>query len=407
MTAENLDKARQANKKCFVVAPIGSAESDIRKRSDQVFEFLLQPILEGFGYEAIRADMINHPGIITSQIIEHLVNDELVVADLTGSNANVLYELAVRHTVRKPVIQIMAAGERLPFDIGQSRTIFFNYQELSNVESFKKILKKQIASIEQNPDQISNPVSNFLSLQQIKESDNPASQITADVYERLEKYADHFQTLQEGVDKLLTGLTFDPVQTNAQARYIAGEVEAFEVLTEVTKSAKTLIRSTRFFPDSVLTQPAYVTAMEQRVNGTDGKPPLRHYYRIVALNNSQKQQDINHHLNAFLGKTFNLYLTSNENAFELVIVDDTDAFIHFYKEEKIIDSTLHIQGVSVVSQFVEIFNRLRERELIAEFNCEKITQDNLIDHLGRVDKIFKERFSRIASNTINPATSNV
>ena len=393
MPAKRQNINRAISKSCFIVAPIGSSESDIRKRSDQVFEFLLQPILEELGYKAIRADMINHPGIITSQIIEHLVSDELVIADLTGSNANVLYELAVRHTLRKPFIQIMTSGEKLPFDIGQNRTIFFDYKELSSIENFKKSLKGQIISIEKNPDEISNPVSNFLSLQQIKESDNPASQITADVYERLEKYSDNFQTIQEGIEKLLNGITTNLVQTNAEARYIAGEAEAFEVLTKVTKSARTLIRSTRFFPDSVLTQPAYVTAMEQRVGGTDGKPPLRHYYRIVALNNPQKQQDINHHLNAFLGKTFNLYLTSNENAFELVIVDDTDAFIHFYKEEKIIDSTLHIQGVSVVSQFVEIFNRLRERELIAEFNCENITQANLIDYLAEVDKIFKKRFS--------------
>lgn len=397
MPAKRQKKVDETSKKCFVIAPIGSSESDIRKRSDQIFEFLLQPILEELGYEAIRADMINHPGIITSQIIEHIVNDELVIADLTGSNANVLYELAVRHTVRKPFIQIMTSGEKLPFDIGQNRTIFFNYKELSSVEQFKNTLKAQIESIEKNPDEVSNPVSNFLSLQQIKESDNPASQITADVYERLEKYSDHFQNIQEGVEKLLNGLTSNFEQANAEARYIAGEVEAFEVLTEVTKSAKTLIRSTRFFPDSVLTQPAYVTAMEQRVNGTDGKPPLRHYYRIVALNNPQKQQDINHHLNAFLGKTFNLYLTSNENAFELVIIDDTDAFIHFYKEEKIIDSTLHIMGVTVVSQFVEIFNRLKERELIEEFNCENITQINLIDYLAQIDKIFKERFSSAIS----------
>lgn len=393
MTSKRQSTVKKSLKKCFIVAPIGPVDSDTRKRSDQVFEYLLQPILEGLGYEAIRADMITHPGIITSQIIEHLVSDEMVIADLTGSNANVLYELAVRHTIRKPFIQIMASGEKLPFDIGQNRTIFFDYKELSSTANFKENLKKQIESIEQNPDEVSNPVSNFLALQQIKKSDNPASQITADVYERLEKYSDHFQSIQEGVEKLLSELTSNSSKASAEARYIAGESEAFDVLTQVTKSARTIIRSTRFFPDSVLTQPAYVTAMEQRVSGTDGKPPLRHYYRIVALNNQHKQQDINHHLNAFLGKTFNLYLTSNENAFELVIVDDTDAFIHFYKEEKIIDSTLHIQGVTVVSQFVEIFNRLKERELIAEFNCEKITQGNLIGYLDQVDKIFKEKFS--------------
>lgn len=390
--------AKKPTKNCFIVAPIGPADSDIRHRSDQIFDFLLKPILEELGYQAIRADKINHPGIITSQIVEHLVQDELVIADLTGINANVLYELAVRHTVSRPFIQIMASGETLPFDIGQNRTIFFDYKELASTERFKATLKAQIISIEKNPSEISNPVSNYLALQQVKASSDPESQLTADVYERLEQYADDFKTLENGINKLLENLSANPIQANTQAKYIPGEAKAFEALTEVTKRAKTIIRSTRFFPDSVLTQPAYVTSMEQRVRGSDGKPPLKHYYRIVALNNLEKQRDITHHLNAFFGKPFDLYLTSNENAFELVIVDDTDAFIHFYKEEKIIDSTLHIQGVTVVAQFVEIFNRLKERDLIAEFNCEDITQGKLIEQLGQVDSIFKKKFAEITGD---------
>ena len=92
MTTRKKPVNSSPQKKCFIVAPIGSADSDIRKRSDEIFSFLLNPILNELGYEAIRADMINHPGIITSQIIEHLVYDDLVIADLTGSNANVLYQ---------------------------------------------------------------------------------------------------------------------------------------------------------------------------------------------------------------------------------------------------------------------------------------------------------------------------
>jgi hypothetical protein len=379
------------DKKCFVIAPIGSTDSEIRKRSDEIFDFLLKPILEDLGYKAIRADMINHPGMITSQIIERLVYDDLVIADLTGSNANVLYELAVRHTLRKPCIQIMANGERLPFDIGQNRTIFFDYKNLSSTEKLKEDLKAQIKSIEGNPEEVLNPVSNFLALQQIKTSNNPAGEVTASVFERLEKYSENFQYIQDGIDKLIGGIKAGH-DGNAEARYISGESNAFQVLTEVTQKAKTIVRSTRFFPDSVLTQPAYVTAMEQRVRGTDGNPPLKHYYRIIALNNPGKQIDINHHLNTFFEKPFDLYLTSNENTFELVIVDDTDAFIHFYKQEKIIDSTLYIKGSSVVGQFIEIFNRLTERELIHHFDCRKINQRNLIEYLDEVDKIFKTKF---------------
>jgi hypothetical protein len=46
-----------------------------------------------------------------------------VIADLSFHNPNVFYELALRHAVRKPIVQISRTADRLPFDIGQFRTI--------------------------------------------------------------------------------------------------------------------------------------------------------------------------------------------------------------------------------------------------------------------------------------------
>ena len=86
-------------KSCFVIAPIGEAESDTRKRSDQVLRHIIRPAVEVCGYQAIRADEIDKPGVITSQVIQHVVGDPLVVADLTETNPNVFYELAIRHAI--------------------------------------------------------------------------------------------------------------------------------------------------------------------------------------------------------------------------------------------------------------------------------------------------------------------
>jgi hypothetical protein len=86
-------------KTCFVIAPIGEADSEDRKRSDQVVNFVITPAVAECGYKPIRADKISEQGIITSQVIEHIVNDPLVIADLTKQNANVFYELAIRHAI--------------------------------------------------------------------------------------------------------------------------------------------------------------------------------------------------------------------------------------------------------------------------------------------------------------------
>jgi len=56
-------------KVCFVIAPIGDADSDTRKRSDQVLKHVIRPAVTGCGYVAIRADEIDKPGLITSQVI--------------------------------------------------------------------------------------------------------------------------------------------------------------------------------------------------------------------------------------------------------------------------------------------------------------------------------------------------
>ena len=107
--------ARDTQKTCFVIAPIGEPESDTRSRSDLVLRHIIRPAVEAKGYKAIRADEISEPGIITSQVIQHVVDDSLVIADLTERNPNVFYELAVRHVFRRPPIQIIERREDIPF----------------------------------------------------------------------------------------------------------------------------------------------------------------------------------------------------------------------------------------------------------------------------------------------------
>src|SRR5690242_1093880 len=92
---------------CFVISEIGEENSEIRRRADDVLKYVIAPAAIDCGYEdPVRADQLPDPGIITSQIIQYLVESPLVVADLTGRNPNVFYELAVRHATGKPVVQM-------------------------------------------------------------------------------------------------------------------------------------------------------------------------------------------------------------------------------------------------------------------------------------------------------------
>ena len=166
---------------CFVIAPIGEQDSDTRKRSDQVLKFIIRPAVEACGYRAIRADEIDKPGIITSQVIQRVVNDPLVVADLTDRNPNVFYELAIRHAIRKPLVQIIQKGERIPFDVAGTRTIQVDHKDLESVDAAKTEIAKQVRSLEQDSSELETPISISLELQLLRQSDDPEERSLAEV----------------------------------------------------------------------------------------------------------------------------------------------------------------------------------------------------------------------------------
>jgi nucleoside 2-deoxyribosyltransferase len=129
------------NKKCFIITPIGEDDSDIRRSAEGVIDAVIMPILYQEGYEVIVAHRISNSDSINKQVITHVIEDDLVVANLTGLNPNVMYELAIRHASRKPVIQICEKGTRLPFDIVDERTIFYMNDMLGVIELREKFLK--------------------------------------------------------------------------------------------------------------------------------------------------------------------------------------------------------------------------------------------------------------------------
>lgn len=166
---------------CFFIAPIGEEGSEIRKRSDQVFNHIIKPVAQMCGYKAIRADHISKPGIITNQVIEYVVEAPLVIADLTGHNPNVFYELAIRHTVRKPVIQIINKGERIPFDIISMRTVHVDIHDLDSVEEAKQKIINQIRYIEEGKVEIDNPISTAIDIQTLRQSKESEQRSLADL----------------------------------------------------------------------------------------------------------------------------------------------------------------------------------------------------------------------------------
>ena len=231
MTFEKLEN------NCFVICPIGEPKTEIRKRSDKVYKFIINPIikeLKGYNLEVIRADKISSPGVITDQIIQHILEDTLVIADLSDSNPNVFYELAIRHATKLPFIQIIQEGEKIPFDNFNMRTIPYGF-DIETVNETKRNMIEQIKNALKDPAKITTPISISTNLKLLEESGNPIDKINAEI---LSNISDLRSLVIEMMGKTTGGAITD--NTNHFENILGFMTELSHELIEIeTKKEKT------------------------------------------------------------------------------------------------------------------------------------------------------------------------
>ncbi|NOK32024.1 DUF4071 domain-containing protein [Corallococcus exercitus] len=114
------------NSLCFVLMPFGKKPDGTGRiiDFDEVYRQIIAPAISDAGLEPIRADEEQAGGIIHKAMFERLILCAYAVADLTTANANVFYELGVRHAVRPwRTVAMFTEGMRLPFDVNYLRSI--------------------------------------------------------------------------------------------------------------------------------------------------------------------------------------------------------------------------------------------------------------------------------------------
>ena len=139
--------------------PFGKRGTEEYDNNTKRYNNFIKPALEEFSNNVKRADEFEHLGNINKDIIEHLFYSQIVIADLSGKNANVFYELGVRHALRRnSTIPIVKNGETIPFDISTYRTIFFDDDENGLKLLQSELQSKIINVLNQSPLHIDNPV---------------------------------------------------------------------------------------------------------------------------------------------------------------------------------------------------------------------------------------------------------
>ncbi len=158
-----------AKKKCFVVMGFGT-KTDFQQQKtydlDKTYRIIIKKAVEEAGLECIRADDIIHAGIIDKPMYELLLGADVVVADLSTSNANAIYELGVRHALRPHTTIVIAEKNfKFPFDIGHLLIRPYTHLgegiDAEDAEAARAELKKAIAELV-GASQPDSPVYTFL-----------------------------------------------------------------------------------------------------------------------------------------------------------------------------------------------------------------------------------------------------
>lgn len=157
--------------KCFVIMPFGNrqAEPDRARELDLLYDRLIKPAVESVGIPGRpgehvtchRGDKEPRPGEVITHIIENLVSADVAIADLSGRNPNVFYELGVRHAVNDNTILIARAEEDIPFDLRGQRFIIYRL-DLEGGLRLRDALVQAIEDILKAPKRVDNPVRRYL-----------------------------------------------------------------------------------------------------------------------------------------------------------------------------------------------------------------------------------------------------
>ena len=122
---------------------------------DGIFRSLIKPAIEqvckdGLSIRCVRSDEVGHSGFIHREMLEYVANSDIAIVDITTQNANVFYELGVRHCFRRfTTILIRRAGTHIPFNITGMRVFEYSddTQAMEGMESPLEASRKRLAAI--------------------------------------------------------------------------------------------------------------------------------------------------------------------------------------------------------------------------------------------------------------------
>jgi hypothetical protein len=117
-------------------------ESEARDRYDTLYEKIVMPAATAAGMEALNA-LADCPGNITTEIFKKIRHAHVVVADITGDNTCVGYELAYAHSLARCTV-LLIKGNKSPFDLKDMNRIKCDHDDPASIRTAKEELINQL-----------------------------------------------------------------------------------------------------------------------------------------------------------------------------------------------------------------------------------------------------------------------
>lgn len=130
---------------CFVMMPFGPW-------FDRYYQEIYIPAIKDAGFEPIRADELFSTGSVVEQIWEQIAKAKILLADLSGKNPNVFYELGLSHAARKPVVFAASQVDDVPFDLRHLRVIIYDVREPEWAPRLRKSVADYLRNAARDPE---------------------------------------------------------------------------------------------------------------------------------------------------------------------------------------------------------------------------------------------------------------
>jgi hypothetical protein len=150
---------KPGEKSVYVVMPVSATASCTTEEWDDIFTGVFTPAFDRCGYRCHKT--LPGVGSLMKSIVVHLQSSWLVLADLTDRNANVFYEVGVRHALSKRTILVAQREEDIPSDLRGYWWLVYGTKP-GPVARFQQDIARMVKDIEADPDHSDNPVSDFL-----------------------------------------------------------------------------------------------------------------------------------------------------------------------------------------------------------------------------------------------------